>query len=315
MDIRQLRYFVEIVELGSLSRAAQRLNVAQPALSIHLRNMEAETGTPLLLRGRSGVTPTEAGEILLRAARSILNEQAAALDDIRSLGREPSGEVRIGLPGTIGDVLALPLIEAAAARYPQVRVTLSEGMSGFVADWLREGRVDLAVLYTLPEDPALSALPLLEEELVAVAAPRHLRAPQVDFADLARMPLILPSRQHGLRVMLDGALARYGLRLEPKVEVDSYNTIKALLLRAAGVSILPRHTVARERIAGSLELRPFAPPGLSRRAHLVWRGSRTVPRHVQAIRTLLDETVRRLVAGMQWPGATLLPKAPGGRGD
>lgn len=129
-----MRYFIEIVEQGSLSRAAARLNVAQPALSIHLRNMEAELATPLLLRGRGGVVPTEAGQILLRAARRIVNEQVSAMDEIRSLGQEPSGEVRLGLPGTIADILAIPLIEAARRRYPRVRITLSEAMSGFVAE-------------------------------------------------------------------------------------------------------------------------------------------------------------------------------------
>ncbi|MGR3200105.1 MAG: LysR family transcriptional regulator [Paracoccus denitrificans] len=307
MDIRQLRYFVEIIEQGSLSRAATRLNVAQPALSIHLRNMEAELGTELLLRSRSGVVPTEAGEILLRYARTILNEQASALDEIRSLGRAPSGEVRIGLPGTVSDILTMPLIEAAAEGLPRVRVTVSEAMSGFVADWLREARVDLAMLYAVPDDPGMASCPVLDEELVLAAAPGALPPGPVGFAALEGMPLILPSRQHGLRAMLEGELARHGLRLEPKIEIDSYRNIKALLARGRGMSILPRQTVWQEREAGTLDLRPFAAPGLSRRVHLVWRGSKAMPRHVRAVRDLLEDQIRQLVAGGQWLGATLHP--------
>ncbi len=306
MDIRQLRYFVEILEQGSLSRAAARLNVAQPALSTHLRNMEAELDTPLLLRSRTGVVPTEAGQILLGYARTILHEQASAIDEIRSLGREPSGEVRIGLPGTVSDVVTMPLIEAAAARYPRLRVTVSEAMSGFVGAWLQEARVDLAILYVAPEDPAMESLPLVDEELVAVAAPRHLPQAEVPFADLIGMPLVLPSRQHGLRAMLEREMARRGLHAEPKIEVDSYNNIKALCRRGFGVSILPRHTVAADRQAGTLDLRPLA-PGLWRRIHLVWRANRAMPRHVRLVHQLVQDIVQAQVTGGHWPGAVLCP--------
>ena len=107
VDLRQLRYFVEIVDQSSLTRAAARLNVAQSALSVHLRNMETDLGTPLVIRGRNGITVTEAGQILLVHARRMIAEQQSIEDEIRNLGDEPSGEVRLGLPGTIGALFAL----------------------------------------------------------------------------------------------------------------------------------------------------------------------------------------------------------------
>ena len=140
MDIRHLRYFLAIAELGSITRAAAQLNVAQPALSLHVKNMEAELGTQLLLRSKSGVTPTEAGHLLMQRARAILDDLARTQDDIRTLESDPMGVVCIGLPSTISTILALPLIEAARKAYPRIRLNVAEAMSGFIADWLAEAR-------------------------------------------------------------------------------------------------------------------------------------------------------------------------------
>ncbi|SEM36551.1 regulatory helix-turn-helix protein, lysR family [Roseovarius azorensis] len=96
MDIKQLRYFVAIVEEGSFSKAAQRVRIAQPALSLQVRKMEEALQTKLLLRGPQGVLPTEAGELLVTSARKILTDLSNTEDDLRSMGREPSGVVRIG---------------------------------------------------------------------------------------------------------------------------------------------------------------------------------------------------------------------------
>src|SRR5690606_260802 len=147
MDIRQLRYFVAIAEQGSFSRAAALLHIAQPALSLHVRNMEFDLGTPLLFRSPKGVVPTEAGEILLRNARIIIDQLAIAEEEIRGHDNDPSGEVRLGLPGTISQILAVPLITAARTRYPKIKLRIAEAMSGFVLEWMRDARIDLAILY------------------------------------------------------------------------------------------------------------------------------------------------------------------------
>ncbi|MFT7391214.1 MAG: LysR family nitrogen assimilation transcriptional regulator, partial [Paracoccaceae bacterium] len=144
MDIKQLRHFLAIVEEGSFSRAALRIGVAQPALSLRVRKMEEALGTPLLLRSAGGVTPTEAGELLARRARTLLADLDRTEEEIRSLGAEPSGKVRIGLPGTISGIVSVPLIALMRARHPRIRLNIAEAMSGFVAEWLRDGRIDLA---------------------------------------------------------------------------------------------------------------------------------------------------------------------------
>lgn len=305
MDIRQLRYFVEIVDQGSLSRAASKLNVAQSALSIHLRNMENMLQTRLLSRGRNGVKATEAGEVLLRHARLILSEHASAVDEIHSLGRQPTGEVRLGLTGTISDLVTVPLIEAVERLYPGIRLNVSEAMSGFVADWLRDNRVDLAILYVAPDEPALAARRLLEEQLVLIAPPGSSGGEQVTVNALAEKPLILPSRAHGLRMVLEDALQPHGGLPKPSIEIDSYNNIKTLVARGHGISVLPLHAVAADHEAGRLHLRLFEAPELYRSVWLVWHARKPMSRSVKLVQGLIEQTVARLVEEGRWSGARL----------
>ncbi|MHA6344328.1 LysR family transcriptional regulator [Roseivivax sp. CAU 1761] len=303
LDTRLLRYFAEIVAQASITRAAGSLNVAQPALSLALRTLEERLGTRLLIRSSAGVTPTEAGALLALRARTILDDIARTEEEVRSLESDPAGAVRIGLPGTIGEILALPLIEAARARYPRITLTVAEAMSGFVADWLAEGRVDLAVLYGQSPAPGLAAEPLLEEELALLDAPGAALPEAADLADLAGRPMVLPSPAHGLRGLIDRAFAARGIRAEVAIEVDSYAAIKQLVAAGHGASILPRHSVRAEARRGALAVTALAAPGLWRSAALMTPTGRAMTRAQEVVRDLLRQTARDLVASGHWAGA------------
>lgn len=305
LDLRRLRYFLAIVEEGAFSRAAARLGVAQPALSLHVRRMEEELGTPLLLRSAAGVTPTEAGALLAERARGILADVERIEEEVRGLGAAPAGLVRIGLPGTIADMVAAPLIARAADQFPAVRLQIAEAMSGFVAEWLRDGRVDLAVLYL---DPAaaramgLRIAPLLDEELVALGPPGMETAPMQGLAPLAALPLILPSGAHGLRAMLDRLARAEGIVLAPRIEIDSYQNIKRLAAQGSGVSVLPWRAVAAEEREGLIAVRRFDPP-LLRRASLAEAAGRPAARAAQAVAALLRALAEDSVDAALWTGA------------
>ena len=303
MDIRQLRYFLEIVEQGSLTRAAESLHVAQPALSLHLKNMEEQLGTRLLTRSRSGVTPTEAGELLLRRARGILEDLARTEDDIRNLEADPSGVVRIGFPGTVSAMISLPLILAARERFPRITLNITEAMSGYVADWLSEGKVDLAVLYSKSKDPRIRSELLLEEELV-VLWPRGSKRPQeMDLAALKGVPMVLPSGAHGLRVLIDRKFQALGFAPEIAMEIDSFNNIKRLVSAGFGPSILPLYAVSEEVAAGTLCVSRFSAPGLWRGAHLMSPGGRPATRAFEAVRELLKTVILELRDTGAWGAA------------
>lgn len=305
MDLRQLRYFVEIVEQSSLTRAAARLNVAQPALSIHLRNMEAELGTELVIRSHSGVSVTEAGQMLLAHARRMLAEQESVENDIRNLGTEPAGQVRLGLPGTIGAVLTVPLIEAAQKLYPKIRITVSEAMSGFVVNWLREGQIDFAIIYSELSERGLRSDAILREEIFAIAPPGKLKGSRLDLPSFRGFPFILPSRGHGLRALIDGRFELHGQAPDVAIEIDSYSSIKALVARGHGISLLPLHAIGDEMEKGLMKALPVGPEPLQRNVLLGYHSSKPMTRCQSVIHDLIRELMTEMALDGRWPGALL----------
>lgn len=300
MDFRQLRYFIVIVEQGSITKAAVALGVAQPALSVHIKNLEQELGTRLLDRSRSGVTPTEAGVLLECRGRRILEDLARTEDDVRTLDMDPAGIVRIGLPGTISGIIALPLIKAARKEYPLIRLNIAEAMSGFVADWLSYGRVDMAVLYKTSLDDGMVSELLLEEELVVLRSGDDNYPPEMSLSGLRGVPLIVPSAAHGLRTQIDTALG--ALRVVPNIalEIDSYVNIKRLVAVGFGASILPYHAVLEESKTGSLAISRIANRGLWRGVNFVYPSGRPVTRAQEVIRELLRKVILELHTSGEW---------------
>ncbi|RNF34491.1 LysR family transcriptional regulator [Paracoccus methylarcula] len=304
MDIRQLRYFLAIVEEGSFSRAAERLHVAQPALSLHVRKMEEALGTPLLLRHSGGVSPTEAGTLLVERARPLLAGFDHMREELHQVGKEPGGTVRIGLPGTISGILSVPLIARLHQRHPRIKPVVAEAMSGFVGEWLEEGRIDLGVLYGTANNRQIRLDPLLREELVILLPPdAPCRAPATLEA-LIGMPLILPSASHGLRRMIQQRMQEAGLVFDPAIEVDSYACIKRLVQDGFGCSVLPIHAVAEEAGRGLLQVQPFADDRFWRVAYLASHATRPLSRAASAVSQCLQEVTTELIAQGIWLGAS-----------
>ncbi len=305
MDLRQLRYFVAIVQCGSISRASLHLNIAQPALSLHIRNMEADLGLPLLFRTPQGVQPTEAGLILMRNAHVILAQFEQAQREIRGSAAEPSGEVRLGLPSSISPLLGVPLVLAARRGFPKVTLRIAEAMSGYVLDWLRQGRVDLGLLYGVVRI-GTCARPGCWTETLVVFGPReppsgrrHPEGETLTFADLAALPLILPSPGHGLRDLLDEAAAAQNVRIATDIDIDAYGAIKELVGRRLGYSVLPAHAVRREAESGQLRTWTFDPP-LTRTVYMAQPADRPLTQAAEAIEGLCRTTLRDLVRSGTW---------------
>ena len=303
-----MRYFTAILEHGSFSKASARLNVAQPALSHHVRNMEDELGTALLVRSARGVVPTEAGLALQRHANLIIDQLSVATDEIRGIDHEPVGEVRIGLPGTISEILAVPLIIAARERWPKVKLQIAEAMSGFVLEWLRDGRIDLAVTYQAFNEDGLETIRLLQEELVffgAKSATTRRSDATVTLAEITESPLILPSEAHGLRRLLEEEAKSARIALRVAMDVDAYRNIKELVAAGIGFSILPLHALQRDLVAGRLQYWHLREPPLTRGAHLAFSVDRPLMRATSAVRDLITVVVRDLVEQGIWAGARL----------
>lgn len=313
MDLRQLRYFVTIVEEGSFSKAAYRLRVAQPALSQHVRNMEIDLGVELLFRSPQGVRPTEAGETLVRHARLMLGQMEVAREAVRRGQVEPEGEVRFGMPGTVSQMLCVPLLSEARRRYPKIKLRVAEAMSGFVLDWLREGKIDLGILYRSVSDRTLVARHVLSEDLCLLGPADPMDQPHppegpVSLADAARLTLILPSLGHGLRDLIEERALSESAYLNTVIDIDTYGQIKLLVAGGLGYSILPGAAIRPEVEQGLLREWPMGTPVLSRDLFLVRPCSRPLSNAVQAIEKLAHAMLIRLVREGAW-AARLAPEA------
>jgi LysR family nitrogen assimilation transcriptional regulator len=299
MDSKRLRGLLAIAEHGHFGRAATALGLSQPSLSRQIGLLEAEVATPLLYRNGRGASLTAEGQRLVDAARPLI----AALDSLPAAitDTEPQGQLVLGMPTFLSAHLAEPIFGALRARYPRLRIRLIDGFSGFISQWLLEGRLDIAVLYDSRRPPAVSAEPLAEEELFLFAARKlandavvsgHIPSQgRVPLEALSRLDVILPGREHGLRQ----ALHRAGARPDAArvLEVDSLAAIRTLVRQGAGWSVLPRAGLFAEDDAG-LEIRPLGVPPMRVRFMLAFSTNRPITPALRALSHFLKEEIARL---------------------
>ncbi len=241
LNLRRLKYFVKIVDIGSLTQAADVLHIAQPALSQQLATLEGEFRQQLLVRTKRGVTPTEAGMVLYRHAQIILRQFDQAQNDVKNSGQTLSGQVSVGLaPGTAASALSLPLLKAVRARHPGVLLYLNENFGTTLSELIMNGRMDMAVLYGSKPVHGLSFVPLLKEELYLVGpADMALPEAQVELAQLLDVELLLPRPYNVVRKLVDEAFI--GIHRTPNVvaEIESASTLVAAITDGLGATILP----------------------------------------------------------------------------
>lgn len=254
MELRQLRYFVKVVEVGSISRAALDLDLVQSALSQQITRLEGELSTRLLKRSPQGVTPTEAGVAFFREAQLTLRHAEQAVRSAKQA--RLTGTVSVGLAPTTAAVLGLPLMHAMRERYPDVRLHMVESMSGHLSDMLNARQLDLAVLFDSPISASQhlqsarrwSVWPLVEEDIFLIAArpTRPAKSPQsLCMADLAQEPLILPTGPHGLRSTLNAAFARANVTPQVILEIDSLSMLMEAVKAGLGGTLQPWAAVSR----------------------------------------------------------------------
>lgn len=294
MTLAQLRYFLAIVRAGSISAAAEQVHVAQPALSQQMRLLEDELGQALFHRHARGVRLTDAGSRFQVRALGILRQVDAIKDEFVSTRSEPVGSVVLGMATAVNIAFSVPIYEEVRRRYPGIALRLIESMSGFVLEWAEQGRLDLALGYELEPAPGLDAERLGQESLFLIAAPGWFARSRkrVAMAELARIPMVLPGFPHSLRILLDRKFAERGLQLNVAAEVDSTPSIKQLVARGAGCSILSRHSAAEEVARGQLQAIAIGRPGITRSIDLSMGVQRRHDPAVQAVRDVAAAIVR-----------------------
>ena len=290
MDLKQLGTFVQVAELGSFTRASQVLRIAQPALSRQVRALEVELRQPLFDRNGRGVTLTEGGKRLLAHGRGILQQVERARQDLAEQRGLASGLLSIGLPPSVGRALTAPLVEAFRERFPRAQLTMVEGLSTYVLEWLVQGRIDCAVVYNATPAAAIDLQPVLDERLYLVsargdaappakaarsakgakgaktpkaAAPGGLVGAPATLAEVAAHELVIPSRPHALRMRLETALAAAGLKPRVGLEVESVPAILELVRRHPLHAVLSLGAIRGSGQEAAFSARPIGPPPLT----------------------------------------------------
>jgi LysR family nitrogen assimilation transcriptional regulator len=303
MELRQLEYFIAIAETGAFSRAAVRLSVGQPILSRQIKALEQELGTDLYYRTGRGIVLSEAGKVLEQHARGVLDTTAGARRAISALGSAPAGRVVIGMPPSVGAVLTASLVRQFRAEFPRVSLGVMEGFSGHVLEWLTTGRIDVAVLYNAPRTSALATDPLLTDELFLlgpVADPADAGSGSVAAARLAGIPLILPSRPHGLRLLVDDFLSRIGVTPNVQVEIDAMPSTLNLVESGIGYTILSYSSAHHLIEAQRIRKWPIVEPAMTRSLVVATSTQRPVTRAAKALVGFVRKQVDALVAEGRW---------------
>lgn len=303
MELRQLEYFIAIAETGAFSRAAIRLSVAQPILSRQIKALEQELGTELYYRTGRGIVLSEAGKVLEQHARGVLETTAGAKRAIHALGSAPSGRVVIGMPPSVGAVLTTPIVRQFRTEFPKVSLCVMEGFSGHVLEWLTTGRIDVAVLYNAPRTSALVTDPLLTDELYLlgpVSDPAAAGDGKLAAARLADIPLILPSRPHGLRVLVDDFLSGIGITPNVQVEIDAMPSTLSLVESGIGYTILSYSSVHHLLEAGRIRKWSIVQPAMTRSLVVATSTQRPVTKAARALVGFVRKQVDTLVAEGRW---------------
>ncbi|AKQ37910.1 tricarballylate utilization LysR family transcriptional regulator TcuR [Salmonella enterica] len=305
MELRQLRYFVRIIETGSMGSAAQDLDIGVSALSQQMSRLENELAIRLLQRTSRGVTPTNAGLAFYSQAQLALRHA----DDAILAAREArlSGHVSVGMAPSTASILGIPFIHAMQENYADVRLHVVESLSGNLERMINTRQIDLAVVFQKDKILRWSARPILEEQLFLIGSHALLAAlpdNPITPEQLADIPLIMPSQGHGLRGRLDAVCQEHALNVEIVAEIDGL----ALLMRAVrdglGATLQPGAAISHLD-NDALRVIGVHNPVLSRPNFLVSLSDDELTPAGLAARVVLTKVMRQLVDAGEWPGATL----------
>jgi len=307
MDMKQLRYFLQIVEVGSISSAAELLHIAQPSLSHHVRALEEELGVTLLTRHARGVVATEFGLLLCEHARTILREAELTKQVIRTASGNPVGEVMVGLPTSVCKNLTRPLTDAIQARYPNITLHIVEAMSGSLDEWVQSGRLHVALLYDHKAFDRIKTREILIEDLYLILSTDspHV-AESITLEQMVQLPLVLPSRPHILRSVMEQLASKMGITLNVVMACDSLSGIIDLV-KHGRATVYPLFTVNEELSRNELVAIPITDPTPFWRMSIVQSQQMSNLRAAEAVSICLYQIVRNLVQEGTWK-ATLKAK-------
>jgi LysR family nitrogen assimilation transcriptional regulator len=255
------------------------------------------------------VSPSDFGQLFYEQSREILQRLSDAVESVRQLGQNPKGTVRVGMPETISVVLGLAMLQNAKQRFPEVKVLLTEDLSENLKDRLSEGRLDLAILFEDGMNEALTATPLVDEDLVFVSQQAAQNQDAITLSDALRLPLVLPDLRDGVRQTIENVAQTSGMRISNLVsEVSSLTVIKNAVLQGMGATILPISAVAAELQQKTVHALAIDPP-IRATVALYTRKDALLDRAAASVFRLIASTAKELCTNTSWVGGRLPGKS------
>ncbi|WP_198084124.1 LysR family transcriptional regulator [Variovorax sp. E3] len=313
MELKQLRYFVRIVEMGSLSKAAIVVGVAQSALSNHIASLEEELAVALLDRTGRGVKPTEEGSRLYRHAQELLQ----CADDTKARVKESSfeltGVVSIGMPLSLTTSLALPIVSAVRARYPRIRLQVHEETADTVFSWMHTGRLNAGIIFDDTSMEGLATTPLFEECLFLVVhrGSKIAGRESIDLAELADIPLLTATAGKGVRTYLERSLAKLGLSLcPPCAELNSIALQKQAAAAGIAPTVLGWGAISAEVEQGLLTAVEIVNPSVRRTALLCAQPALPRTKSTERVLSMMEHVILQHIRSNEWRGVKAIAPPP-----
>ncbi|GGX00062.1 LysR family transcriptional regulator [Pigmentiphaga litoralis] len=299
MELRQLECFVRVVELGSVTRAAITLNLSQPVVSRHVRQLEVELKEHLLSRNGRGVSPTDAGRRLLERGKGILHQVELAKQEVEEQRASPSGKVVVGMPPSVGKAMTVNLVTQFREHFPKASLGVIEALTVSMHEWLLLGRLDFALLYNPPISQQVISEHVWSEDLYLIGAdvPHRPMPAEVPMAELPAWPVIVPSQPNALRNLAEVECARLGVKLNITLEVDSIESLLDLVDRGMGYAILSRNAILGRAQRPNLRAAHIVSPNLGSRLVIASSAQRPLTRLAQGTMELIKAQI--LAGGLQ----------------
>jgi len=294
--------FQVVARVGSLSQAALEMSVTQPMVTRYIRQLEEELGVELFYRTGRGVLLTEAGVLMKEFVDEILDRTADAKNIVSAMQKSPQGKLVLGVPPSVGTVLTVPLVKKIKNEFPNVTPRVIEGFSGHILEWLTAGRIDAAVLYNPPTIPSVVTEPLVEDELCLIGPFQSKDGPEgqtVKLDILQRLPMILPSRPHGLRRLIDSAIAKEGIVAQIELELEAMPSTLLLVEEGEGYTILPYATVHSLVQADKVRVWRFE-PAMTRKLLLATSTGKPMSPTFRALMRTVRQEIRDIISTFPW---------------
>jgi LysR family nitrogen assimilation transcriptional regulator len=298
VEIKQMQYFLCLAEEKNVTRAARRLNIVQPALSMQVARLEAELGQKLFDRSVHGMTLTSAGEALLRLTAPIVRDAEYARQEMAQLGGRVSGRVSVGLITSVAQSTMASASATVASRYPEITLSCCEGYTETLVDWVNSGQLDFALINVPRRRTPLAAHQVMDEEMVfacrrngPIKPPAKLR-----FDHIADFDLVLPSKRHGLRLILDEHAAAVGIDLSPRLELDTLPALCDVIATTNFATVLPTIALRQSLAGGTIRAHRFDEQRIVRSIAWVHHPRRTVSVAARAVLDVISNDLAEAAA-------------------